>query len=509
MSATQRVWIRTVRAVLMVAGGAAGAVLCVRAVLGPFSFGPLQVHSPLTAEGIFSVSVMLLLLLQKGGDEEAERPRESAGKRPLIPAALVLGLVALAFGWNLQDPFLGDDYIAVNRAPVTAYAVAASFRTPGGDGFFRPAGSLYNDAAFLWAGWNPFRWHVCGLALHLINCGALYILVWTLWRSSSIAFAATALFGLHGTRPEVVTWISGSNNALACAFALVSVVVVFRGRSDRVSIARLAVVSLTTALAVLCKETAYATPVLLLGFAAASRRLSERPVQAALASVTFVTAALLAYRWALFHGPGGYVDSATGRPMILSLKLLPTAKALLARLWSILFFPVDWRAPMDALLPAAILLACGLFLYLAFTSQPSRVPIRWLMLTAAACALPAIHLALIPESGLGSRVLYLPSVAFCVALAHGLASVRETRIRHAVVFGMIFCFGLGLAHNLVEYHRMALTVDAACAEAAGRSPGIPVVAPKELQPMGFLGGDFPECVAMKRAQSGAGEAIPE
>ena len=330
-------------------------LLCLRAWLGPFDWG-IRVNSPLVAEGIFSVCVVTLLLLGgKGGGVTAE------GKAPWLPLAAALSLIAFAFVWNLGDPFLADDYIMVHRASMRLPSLTLFF-TPGGDGSFRPVTGLYFDFVSSWAGWEPWRWHLLDLARHVADCGLLFALVWILWRNSFLAFASAVLFGLNGARPEVAVWNGASCDSIAVFFVLAALLCVFRSPAARISFLSLAAANTFVALAILSKESAYAMPILLLAFALASGRVRQRPMLAALASTALLSAALFAYRLVLFRGPGGYVNAVTGRPQILSLKFVPTAKALLVRLWSILSLPLNWRAEKKELLLPAVLLACAVFL---------------------------------------------------------------------------------------------------------------------------------------------------
>lgn len=494
-----RGWPRALRGLLVAAAAVASVLLCVRAWLGPFDWGPVHVNSPLVAEGVFAVSVMALLLLGGKNAGDAAVPSASGGK-PLLPLAAALCLIVVAFAWNLHDPFLADDYIMVTQAPANLQSIARLFHTPGGDGSFRPVTQLYFGLAGAWAGWEPWRWHLLDLARHVLDCGLLFALIWILWRNSFVAFAATVLFGLHGTRPEAVTWNAASCDSLAVFFALAALLCVFRSPADRISLVSLALANVFVALAILCKESAYATPVLLAAFAVAAGRLRQRPVVKALASTALVCVVMFAYRWVLFRGPGGYLNPATGRPQIMSLKLVSTGKALLVRLWSILLFPVDWHAQKTELLLPAVLLAC-VFLYLAWTRGYPRTPVRVLLAATAVALVPGIHLAVIGETALGSRILYLPSLAFCVAWAHVLGSMQSRRLRNWALAAVIACLGFGLAHNLRQWRQNALTADATCTEVASNPPRPLPAMPAELHGVFFLGGGFPYCVAMKQAQS--------
>ena len=401
----------------------------------------------------------------------------------MIPMLLVLVAVALMFSHNLSDPFLSDDYILVSRASLNSSQVAASFTTPGGDGAFRPIGSLYFDIVRLWAGVDPLKWHLCGLTIHLTNCALLYVLAWLLWSNTFLASLSSILFGLNGTRPEVVTWTAGSFDLLACAFTLAAAICVFR-RRNAPSYLSLALSLVFLTIAILCKESAYAAPVIVLGLAAASERLTDPRVRKFLVAATVLCAGLFTYRWILFRGPGGYVDATTGKSRILSLHLLPSMKAVFVRLWAVLLFPVNWDSNrVNATVAVAILMGCAVLVFFlsstwlsnaalaggdpALRGSPIRFRVAASLLAMTMCAeAPAITLALLGQSIQGSRILYLPSVSFCLLCAHLLSSARSKRSSTLGFVALALSTGMILVENLNAWHRAALRADEVCSNAA-------------------------------------------
>lgn len=240
----------------------------------------------------------------------------------------------------------------------------------------------------------------------------------------------TGLFsGLHGTRPEVVIWT-------AVALCLV-------------------------AAGILCKESAYAAPVV--AIAVFSSSLSDRKVKSYLIGSAAVCVALFAYRWYLFRGPGGYIDPATGLPQIMSVHLLTGAKAVFVHIWAILIFPVDWETAMPVWMPLAIAATAAVFLLLAAsvrTSRPAPRAIYSLMAATSLAVLPAIHLALIGDSAFGSRILYLASVPFALLVGRlALLPPRRCLVAAVLLFPAATAI---LEHNLVAWHRVALEARTLC-----------------------------------------------
>jgi hypothetical protein len=293
----------------------------------------------------------------------------------------------------------------------------------------------------------------------------------------SPAFTAAVLFGLNGTRPESVAWTAGNFDLLACAFTLAATLAILRRR------VWLALPLLV--LAILSKESAYAAPAVIFGFAAAGNRLRESRIRVALIASVAVCAAMFAYRWILFHGPGGYINPATGQPQVLSFHLGTTLKALLLRVWANLLFPVNWDASAkSAILAAALLIGSAVIIYAAYTARlPRRIALSMLALTIGAL-LPAYHLALIGDNLNGSRILYLPAVGFCVLCAH---LVQRERL---VTTALIVCTAAILLHDLDAWHRNAVLADQVC---KGETTQAPV---HDLNGIVFFANGYKECIEL-------------
>ena len=481
--------------ILIAMASCVALLLAIRALAGPFQIAGIQVRSPLTLETIFTViaGVLLLIASRRSGRGMAAPPLSAH-----LLLALALAFTAAAFSPNLLDPFVSDDYILISRFTLDPHLRAADFAIAGGDGAFRPVGNIGYALIHAFAGVRPLPWHCSILALHLLNCALLFAVVRVLWENALVSFTAALLFGLHGTRPQAVAWTSDLFDMLACALSLAAAWCVLRPlfRKPWVS----AAVALTfLAPAILCKESAYATPALVFCFAAATGRLRERTFRIFLAGSAMVCAGLFAYRWRLFHGPGGYVDPSTGRPAILSLHLVSTLKALGLRLWTILLFPLNWTAPTGFWVAAALVLGCAAVLFLLAASRGLEPRIVLALLAATLCAMvPALHLAMVGESALGSRIFYIPALPFFVLAGHVVASVTSQRRALVGLAALILSTTIVMEHNLAFWHRTALVADQVCTAAA---QGKAVQINSDALP-GILsfGNGLRECVEMKRAK---------
>lgn len=214
------------------------------------------------------------------------------------------------------------------------------------------------------------------------------------------------------------------------------------------------------------------------------------------AALIALYAALFAYRWHLFHGPGGYVDPLTGRSQIFSLQPLSTAKALFARVWAILFFPIDWKAPMGMLVEIAILAGCVALIFLALKSPPiSRKTLFGLLGCVLVSMIPVLPLALIGEDALGSRYLYLPAIGFCILIGLLVRDLHRRTLRWAATAYAIFVLSVTL-HNLTVWRRVAVQADRECMAIAASGSKASAKLPSTLDGVYFFANGLDACVAM-------------
>ncbi len=245
---------------------------------------------------------------------------------------------------------------------------------------------------------------------------------------------------------------------------------------------RLAISLSLVAAGILFKESAYAMP--LIAFAL----IPIRPNRPFLIGSCCVCATLFAWRWHLFHGPGGYIDRATGQPAILSLHLLSAAKAVFLRIWGILLTPIDWDAPMSWWLPLAIAASLtGLLAITIWSRSPASRRTQLCLIAATCCAvLPAIHLALIGQSALGSRILYLAGAPFALLIG----SLMPKAGRRSIIMSAVMLAGMAgiLEHNLNAWHRAALQTRTLCHDESAKPPGT-------VEGVPLFQNGFQECVA--------------
>lgn len=483
-----------------------GLLIGWRALAGPLD-SPFHLHSPLNVESLFGLSGILLLAMRaEAGEIATKLERRRLDRFDWLALLSVAAIVACAFWRAVNFYFLSDDFILVKYA--LKPALRDVFRTAGGDGFYRPIPYASMALTAVFAGANPAYWHAAAIALHAVNSMLVYLLAATLRFSRFAAGFAAALFAVHASRPETVVWIAARYDLLATLFALLTLVFFIRGQDIqgwRALLYRSASL-LAMLLAYLSKESAYTLPVLLVLYVAWKGDWKTRRAVLALLPFLAAAAVFLVWRWILFGGVGGYLNSA-GQPEVLSLGIASSLKALSFRLWALLFFPVNWNKGPGVLLGVTMILYLAALLWL----WRGLVRRRTLFLAIgflALLALPPLSQLLIGADLQKSRILYLPSVGFCLLLA---TAIEQQKAKWAVSIAVLVFNLAALFHNLTAWDHASKKAQAACSAAArcaqSRDGRIVVLGlPHSLQGVYFFANGFPECVEM---QSGVDAAKVE
>ena len=445
-----------------------GLVAVGRMFAGPFQIGGFAVNVPLNPEGVFGLAMTLVLAWRAARGTPTATPSHVA---LAAGAAALLSLISQARVLGLY--FLSDDFILVQQANLWTWSnLVPVFTAGGGDGFFRPVGLLSLAVNATWAGTDPRVWHASALALHTANAALLTWLAARLGLSTLASFLAGALFAMHGANPEAVAWIAGRFDLLAVFFTLTGMLLFTWDQRWPALVC--------CACALWSKESAFVFPILLL---LQVRRL--RPTIPFFA----LTALAFGYRWILQGGIGGYLSSESGRPSVFSLGLATTAKVIFVRLWTSLYFPINWSVEPSLLLAVLALAMVAAILFVAARSKPG--PLVWFALAALLVSiLPPLHLLGGAADLSGGRLLYLPTVWFCLMLAAAVEGVSEKAAKSACVAALLAFHGMALAHNLGSWETASRQVRQICAD--GGKGAIPA----DIEGVPAFRNGLPECISM-------------
>jgi hypothetical protein len=250
-------------------------------------------------------------------------------------------------------------------------------------------------------------------------------------------------------------------------------------------------------LAFISKESSYTLPLVLVVFLAVNGGLKTRRGWYALAPFFAFAAGMLAWRWMLFGGIGGYLNAA-GQPQAMSPGLLPVLKIFAMRLWAVLFFPINWSQQPGVLFGIFAVLYIVALLWLFRSPATWRdvfVPIGFLVVLS----LPPLTQLLIGPDLQKARYLYLPSVGFCLLLA-ALAQHLKMKSQWTVSMAIVVFNLAALLHNMTAWEyasqkaRAACRVAASCGVTGAKGLGLP----GSLNGVYFFANGFSECVEMQR-----------
>ncbi len=450
-------------------------------------------------------ALILSFLLARRGAVGADGARCGSARFDWLAAAGLYAAVVLICWPSLRVGFVADDYahiLTVSKAD--AGFVRNLFTVPAADHFFRPLGMISYWIDYQWAGFSPFRWHLAGVLWHALNAALVYALARALGLAPLWAGFAGVLFGIHGTRPESITWVSARFELVATVFALAATLLFIR-YVRLPSAVRLFLLLTATLFALLSKESAYALPLMLGALVLLRKDLRTTAGYRALAAACLVTGVAFVYRWVLLGGIGGYLD-AQGQPTILFLNAWLIVKALTLRLWAVLFVPLNWTDPLSVWAKLTLTAAVGMFVALAALTRRTGLAMLGLALTLAA-VLPVHHLLLIGPDLEKSRVVYLGSAGFALFLAAALAA-RPRRLAYAAALAVVAFQGAALWHNLATWERVSRVHARACEAIADGLRGwqddaIAVGMPNTYDGVYMLKTGLPECLEVRHGISAA------
>ncbi|XP_074758198.1 protein O-mannosyl-transferase TMTC1 isoform X5 [Athene noctua] len=164
-------------------------------------------------------------------------PPSAGGRRggaAAAAAAVLAGLCALCYGNSLRGEFVHDDVWAiVNNPDVRAAApVAAAFANDfwgkrmaenTSHKSYRPLCVLTFKLNILLAGMNPFYFHAVNVILHcLVTLVLMYTCDKAVFKDCRLAFVTALFFAVHPIHTEAVTGIVGRADVLACLLFLLA-----------------------------------------------------------------------------------------------------------------------------------------------------------------------------------------------------------------------------------------------------------------------------------------------
>jgi hypothetical protein len=161
---------------------------------------------------------------------------------------------------------------------------------------------------------------------------------------------------------------------------------------------------------------------------------------------------------------------------------------LFVRLWTSLYFPLNWSREPALVLAFAALAMLAALLWMALKSRPGPAA-RFALAALLVSILPPLHLLGGAADLSGGRLVYLPSIWFCLLLAAAASS------RPCAAVLLLF-HGLALQHNLMSWEQASQQVQRICTAAAEGI--VPANLPADIEGVPAFRNGFRECVELAR-----------
>ena len=392
--------------------------------------------------------------MQSGLQQDDSRSNRAGWTNsPTVWLRLVLLLTFLVYLKTITFDFVYDDHLQIvlnpwldswSRIPsfFTQQLWAFSdFHTPAN--FYRPVFLSWLSAIKLAFGGAPAWYHLLTVLVHLIVVCEVYLLANRLLRDRTTALFAAVLFAVHPTKLEAVAWISGGGEPLYAVFFFATFIAYLHGRESASRIKWTALACLFFLLASFTKEQAIVLPCILVVYEFFHRRndpLAPRIARTLVAILPFFVVAVAYWiaRLLVVHGLTDFAGQISisktlfTQPMVWAFYLrhlvLPAGLTVMYPIMVIRDFSAAYVLVPGVIVLAVLLSAC----YFVRRSAEGAMLVAWFLFTMAPPA--AMVLLLQPHD----RYLYLPSFAFCVAIA---VIVRKllSETRHQVALMTMIC----------------------------------------------------------------------
>ena len=355
---------------------------------------------------------------------------------------LVATLALVVYSGTLDNDFIRDDYAAIRDNPIVQRANLSEILTSDywaghhndRSGLFRPLTTLSYALQHQLFGHTPFSYHLINILLHALTALLLYRLVLDLTHQPNPALAAALLFAVHPALSETVCSAVGRAGLQAASLSLTTLILHLRRRPFAATIALF--------LSLLCKESTIVTPGLVLlidvfQYRTFSRKSYRKPYLIYVGA----TIAYLAWRYSILSTLGPTAIDRLDNPLVEldpDLRLL-NATALLGHYLGLLVLPAllsadysysalpltkQFISPLLALVVFGIGLLSIVLIY-TWRRQPwVCFGLIWILLALA----PVANILLPIGTIMAERLLYLPTMGFCIGLAILLEKVPRSSL---------------------------------------------------------------------------------
>jgi tetratricopeptide (TPR) repeat protein len=312
---------------------------------------------------------------------------------------------------------------------------------------------------------NPTGYHVLNVVLHAINSLLVFELALRLFRSRKPAFFAACLWTVHPITTEAVANVAGRADLLAALWVLASLLLYIRIVSGVEGRWRWAILALFAASLCGCfsKESAAVLPALMLlwdiTFGSGWRRGGARRLAAYGAVAVSLLLMVCARHWVFSAAPVPempFVDNPLRGAGFLGARWTAIRMAgmdLLLLLWPLAlssergFAQIVPAAASDPGAWLALAAIAGILVVVLKRYRKDKL-MFWSAGMFGLALLPVSNLAVLIGATMAERFLYLPSIAFAIAVAGLLERVKaRALVQAALICALVLLAGRTIARN--------------------------------------------------------------
>ncbi|UCE27591.1 MAG: hypothetical protein JSW52_02235 [Candidatus Coatesbacteria bacterium] len=350
-----------------------------------------------------------------------------------LVAVIVAGVIGVGYGGTASAYFVSDDFERIAEASrgSLSYFGTAWDGTTGRPAYYRPLIVQTYTLDYSFWGLNPRPYHLVNLLLHWGVSFLVALLTVELLGAAGgdrrkafwVGGAAGLAFAASVRHTEAVTWVSGRADVAAALFALAALIVYVRFRPVKSRASHFAWLAAPFyALALLCKESAIAVPLIVLTLEIVlyhtlwdRKKPSTYLGYGLVLTMVGLLIAYLCLRYsitgALLSGKKTYLFAHADFFEYVKRALKFTVCVLAAPKRSQPFFGI--RLPWDAVLYGYLLVGIIVSVILGFRRRGLPRPIRTIagpVLAYAAAAIPVFYMSSSLYTTDSERFAYLPGV---------------------------------------------------------------------------------------------------
>ncbi|HXN86569.1 MAG TPA: tetratricopeptide repeat protein [Candidatus Binataceae bacterium] len=361
--------------------------------------------------------------------------------------------------------------------------------------YYRPLQDVWLAANFHLFGFAPAGWHLAIVAVHLIAVWLVFEIARELTDTRWTPIIAATIFGVLPMHAQAVVWPTAIPLPMSAMFELAALLVFIRrerGAGTR-AIQRWAwsiAAPLFYALALLSHESAVVFPIILAAYGLVlapaperSTAMRDRFVRAALPTIPFLIelAVYLAIRFSVL----GFITRLNVTNHMSRAEEWLTIPNVIGTYVVLLIAP--WRAgpvhpiemvssiaSRDFYLPALAMLGLIGSATVALWNDRRRMLYLFCAIWIFATIVPMLNLrAFSPLALVEDRYLYMPSAAWCIAIAELIisfvASIGASEASLAIVAGTIAAVYAGVLFHVESFWHDEIALFSTCTEMAPRS----------------------------------------